>query len=204
LIGRGLVGINHDHYISFRVDIDVDGTRNRAVFDELARQALPRNNPRRSLWTVEPQRIAAEGPLAHAAHGGYLRIESADRNNALGNPTSYQLYPGHTDSSLLAPDDPIQARAEWSRHPIWLSRYARDEVYASGPYPNQNAAVDGLAKWTRDRERIDGEDLVLWYTVGFRHVTRAEDWPAMPTVWHSFRLRPFNFFDENPAMDVVR
>jgi primary-amine oxidase len=56
--------------------------------------------------------------------------------------------------------------------------------------------------WTRDGERIDGEDLVLWYNIGFRHVTRAEDWPAMPTVWHSFRLRPFNFFDRSPAMDV--
>jgi primary-amine oxidase len=52
------------------------------------------------------------------------------------------------------------------------------------------------------RRRIDGEDLVLWYTLGFRHVTRAEDWPSMPAVWHSFQLRPFNSFDQSPAMDV--
>jgi primary-amine oxidase len=59
-------------------------------------------------------------------------------------------------------------------------------------------------KWTEAEQSIDGEDLVLWYNVGFRHITRAEDWPGMPAVWHSFRLRPFNFFDGSPAMDVPR
>lgn len=53
------------------------------------------------------------------------------------------------------------------------------------------------------RDRLS-PTLVLWYTMGFRHVTRAEDWPAMPAVWHSLRLRPFNFFGTNPAMDVPR
>ena len=24
----------------------------------------------------------------------------------------------------------------------------------------------------------------------------------MPTVWHSFRIRPFNFLDRNPALDL--
>jgi primary-amine oxidase len=59
-----------------------------------------------------------------------------------------------------------------------------------------------LTKWTAARQNLDGEDLVLWYNTGFRHITRAEDWPAMPAVWHSFRLRPFNFFDQSPAMDI--
>jgi primary-amine oxidase len=202
MIARGLVGINHDHYISFRLDADIDGVRNRAVFDEVAEKVLPRGSVRRSLWTIEPHVVATAGPLTHAMHDGFLRIESVDRTNAVGSATSYQLYPGHTASSVLSADDPIQARAEWSRHPVWLSRFAPQELHASGPYPNQNRETDGLVKWTRSKQAIDGEDLVLWYNVGFRHVTRAEDWPAMPTVWHSFRLRPFNFFDQNPAMDV--
>jgi primary-amine oxidase len=204
LIAKGLVGINHDHYISFRVDVDVDGARNRAVFDRVTRETLPLDNPRRSLWTVTAEPVTAAGPLPHALHDGFLRIESGERTNALGNPTSFQLYPGHTAASVLDPEDPIQARAEWSRHPVWLSRHAPGERYASGAYPNQNAEVDGLPKWTDAQQDIDGEDLVLWYNVGFRHITRAEDWPAMPAVWHSFRLRPFNFFDASAAMDVPR
>lgn len=204
LISPGRVGINHDHYISFRIDMDVDGAVNRAVFDEVTPQRLPRRRDRRSIWTVSPRTIETAGPLAHSIADGFLRIESTERVNDLDNPTSFQLYPGHTTTSVLAPNDPLQSRADWSRNPVWLSRYSPEELYASGRYPNQNSEADGLMKWTEAEQSIDGEDLVLWYNVGFRHITRAEDWPGMPTVWHSFRLRPFNFFDTSPAMDVPR
>src|SRR5690606_30926921 len=129
-------------------DLDVDGTRNRAVFDRTTVRTLPRDNPRRSLWTIVPEPVTSEGPLADSLHDGFLRIESSERENALGYPTSFQLYAGHGVASLLAPGDPIQARAAWSRHPVWLSRYAADELYASGPYPNQQSEPDGLAVWT--------------------------------------------------------
>lgn len=204
LISPGRVGINHDHYISFRIDMDVDGVGNRAVFDEVTPRSLPGRDDRRSIWTVTPRTIATAGPLAHSLANGFLRIESTERVNGMENPTSFQLYPGRATTSVLAPNDPLQVRAGWSGNPVWLSRYSPDELYASGRYPNQNSEPDGLMKWTEAGQDIDGEDLVLWYNVGFRHITRAEDWPGMPTVWHSFRLRPFNFFDLSPAMDIPR
>jgi len=34
------------------------------------------------------------------------------------------------------------------------------------------------------------------------HLTRAEDLPVMPIVWLSFKLRPNDFFDCNPAVDL--
>jgi len=202
LIGRGLAGINHDHFISFRVDLDVDGPVNRAVFDQIRPRKLAGTGGRRSLWQVGTRPVERAGPLREPAASGTLRVESTSRRNALGYATSYQLYPGHTEASLLADDDPIQVRAAWSRYPVWLSRHDPGQRYASGDYPNQSASGDGLASWTRAGQDIVNTDLVLWYNIGFRHVPRAEDWPAMPALWHSFRLRPFNFFDRSPALDI--
>ena len=38
--------------------------------------------------------------------------------------------------------------------------------------------------------------------MAFNHMTRAEDLPVMPTTWHEFKIRPFNFHDANPALDL--
>lgn len=202
LIGKRLVAVNHDHYMAFRIDMDVDGTGNRLVEDRIMPRRISENGPRRSLWQVESRTMAVEGPVTTPVNAAQFRIESTTRKNAQGYPTSYQLMPGHTDSSILAPDDPIQMRAGFSAYTMWSSAYAPHELYAAGAYPNENPEVDGLPKWVSAKRSIDGNDLVLWYTIGFRHVPRAEDWPAMPGLWHGFRLRPFNFFDRSPALDV--
>ena len=45
-------------------------------------------------------------------------------------------------------------------------------------------------------------DVVLWYVFGIHHITRPEEWPIMPVDTISFWLKPFGFFDRNPAIDV--
>jgi primary-amine oxidase len=45
-------------------------------------------------------------------------------------------------------------------------------------------------------------DIVAWYTMAFHHVPRPEDWPQMPTMWHDFTLRPFDFYSKSPLMDL--
>jgi primary-amine oxidase len=202
LVDERLLAVNHDHYMTFRIDMDVDGTGNRLVEDRVGVRRLSGEGPRKSLWQVETRPIATEGPVTTPLNAAQFRIESAGKTNKLGYRTSYQLMPGHSDVSLLAKDDPIQLRAGFSGYTLWASAYARDEKYAAGLYPNQNADVDGLPKWVAAKRPIEDRDLVMWYTVGFRHVPRAEDWPVMPGLWHGFRLRPFNFFDRNPALDV--
>jgi len=202
LIAKRLLAVNHDHYMAFRIDMDVDGTDNRLVEDRIVPRRIAADGPRRSLWQVESRPMATEGPVTTPLGAAQFRVESAARKNALGYPTGYQLLPGHTDTSILAPDDPVQVRAGFSAYTLWTSAYAPDERFAAGPYPNENPEADGLPKWVSAHRPIDGRDLVLWYTIGFRHVPRAEDWPAMPGLWHGFRLRPFNFFDRSPALDV--
>ncbi|MCY3971487.1 MAG: hypothetical protein OXG74_16275, partial [Acidobacteria bacterium] len=59
-----------------------------------------------------------------------------------------------------------------------------------------------LPEWTEADRPIQDTDIVLWHTVGMHHLPRAEDWPVMPVLWHGFELRPFDFFDRNPALDL--
>jgi primary-amine oxidase len=60
----------------------------------------------------------------------------------------------------------------------------------------------GLPAWTSQDRIIENTDIVLWYTFGMHHMVRAEDWPVMPVLWHGFEIRPFDFFDGNPALDL--
>ncbi len=206
-VAPNLVAVNHDHFFSFRLDVDVDGPVNEFVADRLVTKTLPPGNPRRSIWVREPQmpRTEAEAMLhMDMAKPAFWRVLSTTRSNHVGYPTSYQLAPGMTAATLLTPDDYPRRRAGFIDHQLWVTPYQHDERYAAGDYPTLSTPGQGLPAWTKANRRIDRRDLVLWYTIGMHHVVRAEDWPVMPTMWHSFELRPFDFFDRNPALDLPR
>jgi primary-amine oxidase len=46
-------------------------------------------------------------------------------------------------------------------------------------------------------------DIVVWHTVGVTHFCRPEDFPVMPVEYTGFTLKPFGFFDRNPALDLA-
>jgi Cu2+-containing amine oxidase len=74
----------------------------------------------------------------------------------------------------------------------------------AGTYPTSSKGTDGLAVWTQANRPIENTDLVAWYTLGFHHMPRVEDWPVMPTMWRRFQIHPFNFFAANPALDLPK
>jgi primary-amine oxidase len=200
-----VVAVNHDHYFSFRLDLDVDGPANSFVLDRLVAKSLPRESPRRSLWVQEPTvaRREHDARLDADMHRPALwRVVSTRRRNGVGYPTSYQLRPGRSMPTLLAEDDPPRRRVGFIDHELWVTPYEPDERYAAGDYPTLSVIDRGLRSWTQDDRPIADTDIVLWHTVGMQHLVRAEDWPVMPVVWHSFELRPFDFFDRNPALDL--
>ena len=200
LVAPYIAAPDHDHFLSFRLDLDVDGTSNRFVRDRLIRTKLPKSAGRKSQWARKTE-IELKEVAVPAAHQPELwRIENSQRQTALGYSPSFEIV-GHSASSLLDASDPIQARAVFSAHPLWVTSYKPQERYAAGDYPNQSGSVEGLPKFV-DGERIGGEDLVVWYTMGFHHVTRPEDWPVLPTVQHKVTLRPHGFFVRNPSMDL--
>src|SRR4029077_15673013 len=101
--------------------------------------------------------------------------------------------------SLLPPEDLAQRRAAFSAAPLWVTAYDAKELYAAGLYPNQSRGGDGLPAYAARHRPVENADIVLWATIGFHHLPRPEDWPVLPTQWHSLSLAPYGFFDQNPS-----
>lgn len=202
LVAPGLVGINHEHYVNFRLDLDIDGADNAAVALGIEPMQIDGNPGRRSLWRTMAMPIAKAGPVDFGhGHDGFLTIQSNTPAGRLAHYPAYELLSGHAATSLLSPDDPVPARATFASATTWITNYDPTQMHAAGEWPNQSGPNEGLPAFAA-ASPVLGKDLVVWQTVGFRHVTRAEDWPIMPTLWHSFRLRPRNFFERSPAIDV--
>lgn len=199
-----VVAVNHSHYFSFRMDLDVDGTENSLLVDRFERRKLPKDHPRRSLWVVETDVAKTEDQARMTldpTKPKMWRVASQHATNAVGYPTSFQIKAGSNARTLMSEDDMPRRRAGFIDHHLWVTPYEASERYAAGDYPTLSTPGQGLPSWSKERP-IEGTDIVVWHTVGMHHVVRAEDWPVMPLMWHHFELRPFDFFDENPALDV--
>jgi hypothetical protein len=54
-------------------------------------------------------------------------------------------------------------------------------------------------------ESLVNQDVVAWASIGMQHIPHAEDWPSVTTAGNgaALILKPFNFFDEDPSMDLL-
>jgi primary-amine oxidase len=199
-IGKDAHGVytaapHHQHFLNFRLDLDIDGPDNGVMEMEVARLEDPafKNAFDTTMRHFEQEGARDVNPQA-ARH---WHVESAHARNALGKPTSYALEPAAFALPYSAPDFPGLQRAGFVAHQLWFTRYREGELYAAGDFPYQAREPDGVPTYSTPAEPLD--DVVLWYTTGFTHVSRPEDHPVMPSESISFRLIPRGFFDRNPA-----
>jgi primary-amine oxidase len=202
LIAPYTVAPNHDHYFSFRMDLDVDGQQNALAVDRFVAENINGAGSRKSLWRLKTDDVPAEKAVApdHMAKGGEnYRVYNPNRKTALKYNPSYWMHFGHGVTSVLDPADPPQQRGDFSSHSLWVTKYKPDELWAAGQFPNLSHGGDGLPQFVKDNESIENQDIVTWVTLGFRHAPRPEDFPILPTFWHEFTLRPYHFFDRDPS-----
>lgn len=208
LISENVIGVVHDHFITFHLDMDVDGpTNNSLVKVHLEKQRVPNGkSPRKSYLKVKKYvaKTEKDAQIKLSLYDPYeFHIVNPNRKSRLGNPAGYRIIPGGNAASLLDHDDPPQTRAAFSNNQIWVTRYNRSEQFAGGVLVYQSHGDDTLQVWS-DRDRsIENKDIVLWYTLGFHHIPCQEDYPVMPTVAASFELKPANFFESNPVIGVA-
>lgn len=206
LVSPGIDGVDHDHYFSFRLDLDVDGAKNSLMVDKLVPYKLPDNAlGRKYIWAMKPEMVKTESDAkfdVSIEHPAMWRFVNESVKNSLGQSSSFEIMPGETGLSLLPSSEWPQKRAGFSEHNLWVTPYDPNERYASGVYVMGSKGEDSLPAWTKQGRNIMNTDIVAWYTVGFHHVPRPEDWPQMPVMWHTFSLRPFQFFNKSPVMNL--
>ncbi|MBH8552861.1 primary-amine oxidase [Nostocaceae cyanobacterium CENA357] len=205
LIAENIIGVNHQHFFNYRLDMDVDGQANSVM--EMNVQALPMDekNPLGNAIAVAETPLAKETTAVRdldLKHSREWMIVSADQKNTLEAAPGYMLMPGGNATFLPVEGSKIHQKAEFATHHVWVTKYQPDELYAGSDYPNQTQPGQGLPKYISNDESLMGEDIVLWYTMGVTHIPRSEDWPVMPVHRVGFKLVPRGFFPRNPAINL--
>jgi len=207
LIAENLVAPHHQHFFSFRLDLDIDGVNN-TVTELNTRAAAPGpNNPYLNGMVTEETVLRSEGNAQRRVStesARTWRIMNPALKNSLGQHPSFILVPGVNTVPYIAPESQVRQRARFVDYHLWVTRYNPSERYAAGDYPNQSTGGDGLPRWVARDQPIENEDVVLWYTMGTTHIPRPEEWPVMPVAHLGFKLVPGGFFTRNPALDVPR
>ena len=207
LVAEKIVTPHHQHFFSFRLDLDVDGTLNSVT--EMNTSAMPAgaNNASSNGFVMRESVFKTEAEARRRLDMQMARVWTVTNfsaKNSLGHPTSFILIPGTNSLPYTAPESLTRKRAQFISNHFWATRYKSREIYAAGAYPNQSGGGDGLPQFVADNEALVNQDVVVWYTLGVTHIPRPEEWAVMPITHAGFKLVPGGFFSRNPALDVPK
>ena len=124
LLAENTIGVSHDHFLTFHLDMDVDGTRNSFVEAMMKRVEVRdgAESPRKSYWAVD-KKVAkreedAQIQFFDVKKPADLLVVNPDHKTKVGQDVGYRLLPGSTASSLLSLDDYPQIRAAFSNNDV--------------------------------------------------------------------------------------
>ena len=195
----------HQHFLVARLDLDIDGPDNTVVMSESYAEPISEQNPHGLSVVTRNVPLRTENEGKQDLNFGTQRtwkVVNTNVVNGLGTHPSYKLVPTGALPAMFDPSAPVLQRANVIGHTLWVTPNHPDERWPAGEFVNQSVSDTGLGEWTKADRPILNTDVVLWYVFGLHHITRPEDWPVMPVDVVSFWLKPFGFFDRNPALDV--
>jgi primary-amine oxidase len=205
IVSPQIEGVYHQHWINLRMDFDIDGTVN--AVEECNTKLLPydpETNPRGRAFTVQRtvfgKEKEAERKLNPSTNRTW-RVYNPNAKSAVGHYSGYEIEPvGNTTSAI--PEFRFGDESSFTQRHLWVTKYHPEQLYAAGKYPNQAPAgyQDYLFEYAKNNEKVYQEDVVLWYSLGFTHLTRPEDYPIMPAGKVAVNFAPAGFFEKSPAL----
>ncbi|KAI5380178.1 hypothetical protein J4E82_001253 [Alternaria postmessia] len=204
VVHPGVLAVHHQHIFSLRVDPMLDGYDNRLVYDEAFAMPCSDFNPHGTGYYVQETVVEKSGGYDIAYENNRtFKIQNPNvRNPINGKPVAYKIQAPPFQKILSDKDSFNYKRAEFSDHNIYVVKHKDGELYAGGLYTNQSRGGSGVRSWAERNENVKDTDFVVYIQAGINHVPRIEDFPVMPCEIIKIHMKPVNFFDKNPALDV--
>ncbi|CAL8468966.1 g8507 [Coccomyxa elongata] len=213
-----------DHFLNWKVDLDIKGTENsvRQDFIEVEARPLPwsvagANGPsngtaapvtvQKRLRHVLPE-TEEDASIAYDLRRPVVTSIINERSaNKWGTPQGYQIQVDSVISQLY-PDSWQPAKSgAWSRYQIATTVRRDNESSSSSIYAAAHPGVPpqpmNFSSYLNG-ESVRNTDIVNWVTVGAYDVPTSESAPVTAVTGRqlSFWLRPYNYFDRGAATDL--
>lgn len=180
IVHPGVGAPSHQHIFCMRIDPAVDGFNNQVVQTDSVPMPLSDENKYGVGFLAENTILSKAGAYdSDLSRARVWKVQNPSVNNPITKkPVAWKLHP-HNSQMLLAHKDSYHwKRAGFADHALFLTKYKRDEIYASGNFTNQSQQDTGVRGWSDRNEEIE-DDLVLWHSFGMTHIPRVEDFPVM-------------------------
>lgn len=208
----GVNAHNHQHLFCLRIDANVDGPKNTIFAVDAVAGEHPvgsSENYYGNAFGARRTKLSTTGAARTDYDGSTSRTWDISNTSRLhphsGKPSSYKLVSREVPGLLPKEGSLVWKRAGFARHAVYVTRYRDDQLWPAGRHVPQTSGEPsaGLPEWIGDgSEGVEDEDVVLWHTFGVTHIPAPEDFPVMPVEPITLLLRPRNFFENNPVMDV--
>ncbi|KAM0330106.1 hypothetical protein ACHAQA_004278 [Verticillium albo-atrum] len=219
IVAPGTLAPYHQHLFCLRMDPAIGGHQNSLVVEESHPMpfdddddADPDANPYGIGYATKSQVIEKEAGLDLDFQNNrvFKIVNEGQKNPITGTPIGFKLLPCYSQLLLAHPKSYHARRSEYAAHAVWVTRHSDDELFPAGRHTMQSLGGEGIASWIKARRdaeakasSVRNEDIVLWHTFGSTHNPRIEDWPVMPCEKMVVGLKPVNFFEANPGLDVA-
>lgn len=152
LLSENVIGVIHDHYITFYLDMDIDGSDNSFVKVNLQRQRTSKGESPRKSYLKAVKKVAKTEKEAQIKLKLYdpseFHVVNPSVKTRVGNPVGYKVVPAATAANLLDLDDPPQRRGAFTNNQIWVTPYNQSEEWAGGQFVYQSHGEDTLQTWS--------------------------------------------------------